>query len=149
MPLLWIFTALSIGVKFNHLDASLSIRSRLGVPSSGGLQFDSAEFLHHNATPTADTPGNGPQPAITCSSKLITECVPPALLVPAQQVRAEQSREPVINRRNGLLTNAGPAQARRSRPLIAVLATRGRPSLNRIINHFPIHLDVTDSSGFL
>ena len=74
------------------------------------LQLDSAEFLHYNAAPTTDSLRNGLQSAVTCSSKLITECVPPSLLAPAQQVRTEQSRVPFIHSRDGLLTGASRAQ---------------------------------------
>jgi hypothetical protein len=111
LSLLWIFDTLSVGVKFNLLDASLSIRSRLCVPYSS-LQLNSAQFLHSNATPTADTLGNGPQSAVTCSSKLIAECVPPALLAPAQQVRTEQSTVPFVYGRDRLLTGASRAKKR-------------------------------------
>jgi len=78
LSLLWIFAALIVDVKFNLLNASLSIRPRLRVPESR-LQLDFAEFLHHNAAPTTNTRRNSLQSAVTGSSKLITECVPPSL----------------------------------------------------------------------
>jgi hypothetical protein len=56
---LWIVAALSVGVEFNLFDASLPIRSRLGVPSPR-LQLDLAEFFDDNAAPPAHSRRNRP-----------------------------------------------------------------------------------------
>src|SRR6478672_12500926 len=52
------------------------------------------------------------KPLTLAPSKLITERVPSALLTPAQQVRAKQSRVPFVYGRNRLLTRTSRAQKR-------------------------------------
>src|ERR1700735_2229125 len=76
----------------------------------GGL--DCPEFLHHKAAPSTDSLPDCLQTAFTCSSKLITECMPPALLALTQQVRTEQSRGALVHCRNSLLTCASHAKKR-------------------------------------
>jgi hypothetical protein len=106
-----IFAALSVGVEINFLNASLPIQSRLRVPDFRP-QLNFAKFLHDNAAPTTNTRRNGPQSTVTGSTKLITECVSPALLALAQQVRTEQPRMPFVHGRHGLFTGTSRAQKR-------------------------------------
>ena len=109
MSLLWIFAALSVGVKFNLRNAGLSIRSRLRVPDSR-LQLDGPEFLHHNAAPSTDSLPDFPQTAVACSSKLITE-MRAAGTVYSCPTNVNTIPEGVLRTcRNGLLTRASRAQ---------------------------------------
>ena len=51
----WTFSAMANEqIKFNLLNASLPIRSRLRAPDCG-LRLDGTQFLHHNAAPSADS----------------------------------------------------------------------------------------------
>jgi hypothetical protein len=138
-----IFAALSVGVELNLFNARLPTRSRLRVPCSR-LQLNFAESVHHNATPTTNTRRNGPQAAVTCSSKLITECVPASLLALAQQMWIQQSTVRFVDGSDGLLTGTSRAQ-KRVDFVHRLLSDGVRNHFTQQNTRFISHLDVIDS----
>jgi len=72
VPLLRIFSTLSIDVEIDFIDASLPRGTWLGVPCVRA-QLNLTEFLHSQATPNTPTFWGQPLDTITTSSKLIAE----------------------------------------------------------------------------
>jgi hypothetical protein len=107
-----VVSGLSVGVEVDLIDASLSQRAWLGVPSVGA-QLDLAEFLHGKAAPNAPSFRRPRQTAIATPSKLIDERVQLARFS-AQHMGTKQSGKAVIDSRNWL-----PASSRNTEQFIS------------------------------